>query len=109
MAKNIGTVIQIVGPVLDIRFADGDGDSSTGIGCFCATLQAVGRGHSDATSNIVTDVLSDLSHDGSLAMGDLDCGQQLRQAAVGESDVKNRTHDLDHSSDVFGHRIQLLV
>jgi len=38
-----------------------------------------------------------------LAVGNLDGAEQTGQLIVSEADVKNRTHDLDHSSFVFGH------
>ena len=58
---------------------------------------------SDTANHIVADVLCDLRHDGMLAVGNLDGAEQTGQLIVSEADVKNRTHDLDHSSFVFGH------
>ena len=84
-------------------FANGNGDRRAGVGGLGAALQAVRGGHSDTANHIVADVLCDLRHDGMLAVGNLDGAEQTGQLIVSETDVKNRTHDLDHSSFVFGH------
>ena len=84
-------------------FANGNGDRRAGVGCLGAALQAVRGGHGDTANHIVADVLCDLRHDGMLAVGNLDGAEQTGQLIVSEADVKNRTHDLDHSSFVFGH------
>ena len=85
------------------RIAYGHGDGSAGIGGFHAPLQAVGGGHGDTAHHVVTDVLGDLSHDHPLAQRDLDGAEQLGQLVVGETNVKNRTLNLDHGSFVVGH------
>ena len=87
----------------------GNRDGSAGIGGLGASLQTVSGGHGDAANQIVANVLSNLSHNGLVAIGDFDGAEQLGKLIVAKSNIKNRAHYLNHSSYVFGHGIQLLV
>ena len=91
------------------RIAYGHGDGSAGIGGFHAPLQAVGGGHGDTAHHVVTDVLGHLCHDDPVTQRDFDGAEQLGKLIVREANVKNRAHNLDHCSYMFGHWIQLLV
>ena len=85
------------------------GNGGAGIGDLCAALQAVGGGHGNAADNVVTNVLGNLRNDGLVSIGNFDGVQQTGQLILLEANIQNRAHDLDHSSFVFGHGIQLLM
>ena len=84
-------------------------DGRAGVDGLSTPLQTVGGAHGDAAHHIVADVLGNFRHDGLVPKGNLDGRQQLRQSALREADIENRTHNLDDGSCIFGHRIQLLV
>ena len=90
--------------VVTHRHADG----RAGIGGFRATLQAVSGAHGDAANHIITDMLCNLGNDGAVPIGYRNGIQQRRQLAIRETNIQNRTHDLDHHSLILRHRIQLL-
>ena len=84
---------------------NGNADGGAGVYSLSTSLEAVGGGHSNTTNHIVTDVLSNLSNQNLVAVGDFDCAVQHGKLVVSESNIKDRTHDLDHSTFVFGHWI----
>ena len=86
-----------------------NGDGGAGVSGFHAPLQAIGGGHGDTAHHVVTDVLRHFRGDRSVSAGNMNGAEQRGKLIVGESNIKNRTHDLDHCSLVIGHRIQLLV
>ena len=88
---------------------NGNRDGRAGIDSFRTPLQSVRRGHGNAAHHIIADMLGDLGGNGLTAAGDLNGAEQRRKLIVGESNIKNRTHNLDHGSLLIGHRIQLLV
>jgi hypothetical protein len=44
-----------------------------------------------------------------IAVLDVDSVEELGKLIVRKADIQNRTHNLDHGSCIFGHRVQLLV
>ena len=107
IALNGGLVVdgltQQVKHTAQARIAYGHGDGSAGIGGFHAPLQAVGGGHGDTAHHVVTDVLGNLRHDDPITQRDFDGVQKLWQLVIRETNVKNRTLNLDHGSFVVGH------
>ena len=99
---------QQVKDTAETGFTHGNADGPARIDCLDATLQAVRGGHGNAANHVVADMLGDFRDDGGIAVFDFDGGQQLWQAVVRKTNVQNRTHNLDHGSDMIGHWIQLL-
>ena len=86
-----------------------DGNGRAGVCRGDAPLKAVSRAHGDGPHHVVTQMLGNFRHNGGLAIGHFNGVQQLRQASLRESDVQHGADHLNHSTDIFGHRGQLLA
>ena len=86
-----------------------DGNGRAGVRGGNPPLKAVGGAHGDGPDHIVAQMLGDLSHNGGLAIGNFNGIQQLRQAPLGKADIQHGADDLNHSTNIFGHRGQLLA
>jgi len=79
---------------------DGHRDGAAGVAHGHAADQPVGRVHRDGADGVLAEVLGDLERQvlfcgRDAGVRDLQCAEDLRQLAVAELDVDNRTDDLD--------------
>ena len=86
-----------------------DGNRRAGVCRGDTPLKAVSRAHGDGPDHVVTQMLGNFRHNGGLAIGHFNGVQQLRQASLRKTDIQHGADHLNHSTDIFGHRGQLLA